>query len=64
MEVRLMPPRQTSLAALLAIALALPVFGQRAELQRRIQRQVLPNGLEVIVVDIAQGDDIFRANLL
>src|SRR5438552_17287893 len=51
MEVRLMPPRQTSLAALLAIALALPVFGQRAELQRRIQRQVLPNGLEVIVVE-------------
>ena len=43
-------PRYFSLIALLAMALASPSLGQRAELERRIQRQVLPNGLEIIVV--------------
>jgi len=51
MEVRQTLPRQLPLAALFAALLALPAFGQRAELERRIQRQVLPNGLEVIVVE-------------
>ena len=44
-------PRQLHLVALLAMLVAPPLFGQRAELERRIQRQVLPNGLEVIVVE-------------
>jgi zinc protease len=35
---------------LIAAATPSPGFAQRAELERRIQRQVLPNGLEVIVV--------------
>jgi len=43
-------PRYFSLIALLAMALASPSRGQRAELERRIQRQMLPNGLEIIVV--------------
>jgi zinc protease len=43
-------PRYFSLIALLAMAVASPSLGQRAELERRIQRQVLPNGLEIIVV--------------
>ena len=43
-------PRYFSLIALLAMALASPSLSQRAELERRIQRQVLPNGLEIIVV--------------
>jgi zinc protease len=37
--------------SLLLLALALPAFAQRTELERRIQRQTLPNGLEVIVVE-------------
>jgi zinc protease len=37
--------------AVLVAAIAAPVKGQRAELERRIQRQVLPNGLEVIAVE-------------
>ena len=37
--------------ALAAILGASPVYSQRAELERRIQRQVLPNGLEVIAVE-------------
>ena len=51
MQVRLTPPRRLSLAAILAVALAWPALGQRAELERRIQRQVLTNGLDVIVVE-------------
>jgi len=43
-------PRYFSLIALLAMALASPSLSQRAELERRIQRQVLQNGLEIIVV--------------
>jgi len=39
------------LLMLLVTALTSPLLGQRAELERRIQRQVLPNGLEVIVVE-------------
>jgi zinc protease len=42
----------TTLRMLALVTLALPsiVDAQRAELERRIRRQVLPNGLEVIVV--------------
>src|ERR1043165_6359440 len=36
--------------AFLLISLAHPAVAQRAELERRILRNVLPNGLEVIVV--------------
>jgi zinc protease len=41
------------LAGLLALAamLATPLAGQRADLEKIIQRRVLPNGLEVIVVE-------------
>jgi zinc protease len=49
-RIRLTLPR-LSLAALLASALTSPLIAQRAELERRIQRQVLPNGLEVIAVE-------------
>jgi zinc protease len=40
-------------AGALAMLLALPSFllGQRAELERRIKRTTLPNGLEIIVVE-------------
>ena len=38
------------LAGLLAIGLAAPLKAQRAELEKRILRTILPNGLEVIVV--------------
>src|SRR5438046_1726316 len=51
MGARLALPRCLSLIAAFATAAASPVLGQRAELERRIQRQVLPNGLEVIVVE-------------
>jgi len=37
--------------ALTFLALAAPAFAQRAELERRIQRTTLPNGLEIIVVE-------------
>jgi zinc protease len=37
--------------SLLLLLIAAPLSGQRVELERRIQRQVLPNGLEVIVVE-------------
>ncbi|HKW12340.1 MAG TPA: pitrilysin family protein [Gemmatimonadaceae bacterium] len=42
--------RRIALIALAVSSVAAPLSGQRAELERRIQRQVLPNGLEVIVV--------------
>jgi zinc protease len=51
MGLRLTPRRRIRFVALLSLAFASPLFGQRAELERRIQRQVLPNGLEVIVVE-------------
>jgi zinc protease len=38
-------------AAVLLSLLALPLGAQRAELERRIRRDTLPNGLEVIVVE-------------
>jgi zinc protease len=38
-------------AATLLTVLALPLGAQRAELERRIRRDTLPNGLEVIVVE-------------
>ena len=47
-------PRRRMIAVLIAYAaIAWPhdAAGQRVELERRIQRQVLPNGLEVIVVE-------------
>ena len=47
-------PRRRMIPLLIAYAaIAWPhdAAGQRAELERRIQRQVLPNGLEVIVVE-------------
>ena len=37
--------------ALTLLGLAVPAFAQRAELERRIQRTTLPNGLEIIVVE-------------
>ena len=43
---------RTTLAALVGLVLcAASVSAQRAELERRIRREVLPNGLEVIVVE-------------
>jgi len=49
-------PRHTLVRTTLAVALALvaiglPLRAQRAELEKRIKREVLPNGLEVIVVE-------------
>jgi zinc protease len=38
------------LAGILTVALAMPAAGQRAELEKRILRTILPNGLEVVVV--------------
>jgi zinc protease len=38
------------MAGLLAATMAAPASGQRAELEKRILRTILPNGLEVIVV--------------
>ncbi len=38
-------------AALLLLLAASPAFAQRAELEKTIQRRVMPNGLEVIVVE-------------
>ena len=54
-----MPPRprrpgrtfRTSAALLLLLLASLPLGGQRAELERRILRRTLPNGLDVIVVE-------------
>jgi zinc protease len=43
--------RQLRLTAVLATVIAPVLHAQRAELERRIRRQVLPNGLEVIVVE-------------
>jgi zinc protease len=43
--------RRSAMLALVATVCASPLHGQRAELERRIQRQVLPNGLEVIAVE-------------
>jgi len=40
-----------TLAAALALVHVLPLHAQRAELEKRIRREVLPNGLEVIVVE-------------
>ena len=43
---------RTTLAVVLAVAsIALPLHAQRAELEKRIRRETLPNGLEVIVVE-------------
>src|SRR5258705_6782133 len=45
-------PRTTLAAALCLLAVAsLPLAAQRAELERRIKRDTLPNGLEIIVVE-------------
>ena len=40
-----------TLAVVLLCAFAPGLFAQRAELEKRIRREVLPNGLEVIVVE-------------
>ncbi len=40
-----------TLAVMLVATSAPQVFGQRAELEKRIRREVLPNGLEIIVVE-------------
>ena len=40
-----------TLAVALALVHVLPLHAQRAELEKRIRREVLPNGLEVIVVE-------------
>jgi zinc protease len=44
------PRGRLVLAGILAFAVATPASGQRAELEKRILRTILPNGLEVIVV--------------
>jgi zinc protease len=44
------PRGRLFLAGLLTAALALPAAGQRAELEKRILRTILPNGLEIIAV--------------
>src|SRR5438046_800984 len=44
-------PARTLAAVLLLVTAAPTAESQRAELERRIQRTVLPNGLEVIVVE-------------
>ena len=48
-------PYRTFLRMTLAVAMTLvhvlPLHAQRAELEKRIRREVLPNGLEVIVVE-------------
>ena len=44
-------PYRATLALLISFACASPLFGQRAELEKIIQRKILPNGLEVIVVE-------------
>jgi zinc protease len=51
MEVRSKLLQTTAFLALIASFATRSVTAQRAELQRRIQRQMLPNGLEVIVVE-------------
>ena len=38
-------------ATVFIVSVAAPLFAQRAELERAIQRRVMPNGLEVIVVE-------------
>lgn len=49
---RVIKARQQLIAsAMLALAAALPAHAQRAELEKIIQRKVLANGLEVIVVE-------------
>src|SRR5436309_12417912 len=45
------PPRRAWMVMLVALIMASPLLAQRAELERRIHRQILPNGLEVIVVE-------------
>ena len=43
---------RTTLAAVLAVVvMSLPLHAQRTELEKRIRREMLPNGLEVIVVE-------------
>ncbi len=44
------PRGRLLLAGILAAALATPAHGQRADLEKRILRTILPNGLEVVVV--------------
>src|SRR5918999_6606961 len=44
-------PRAPALALLILLAAAIPAPAQRAELEKRIQRTTLSNGLEVIVVE-------------
>jgi zinc protease len=49
------PPRtarwRATLVALLLLVAWAPMWAQRAELERRIRRDTLPNGLEIIVVE-------------
>ncbi|HWL39321.1 MAG TPA: pitrilysin family protein [Gemmatimonadaceae bacterium] len=42
---------RATLALLISLVTSTAAFGQRAELEKIIQRKVLPNGLEVIVVE-------------
>ena len=42
---------RATLALLISLAFSTTAFGQRAELEKIIQRKLLPNGLEVIVVE-------------
>lgn len=45
------PPYRATLALLISLVASTTAFGQRAELEKIIQRKILPNGLEVIVVE-------------
>ena len=42
---------RTTLAVMLMLAFGTVLHAQRAELEKRIRRETLPNGLEVIVVE-------------
>ena len=44
-------PYRATLALVISLVSSTAAFGQRAELEKIIQRKVLPNGLEVIVVE-------------
>ncbi len=44
-------PYRATLALVISLVSSTAAFGQRAELEKIIQRKVLPNGLEVIVIE-------------
>ena len=48
---------RTTLAVMLILAFGPVLHAQRAELEKRVRRETLPNGLEVIVVENDSRDD-------